>query len=573
MKNVLFIVVDSVYEKILNENPDICPFINSVKDRSFYFSNVFSQGPYTEAGTKGLLCSENTLDNETYLFRYSKAQHFISGMFKDNGYKTSSIIYPTTLYNEKITQKLDGIYHSAVFLPGVFWSQKLLFYKEIWDERGLQEEEYARVYGLLDDILNYWQFSVDTQNHPENMRLFDQYNKLYPYQDFYSLLTAEKERYYADKKVYVDHLMETGGGILNSNTFDATNFIRTDTLNTVVRRKKRFCRKLVRRQLTIDFAKLKQLWNLCRCSGSVKNWMPYVKMWARELREAYDIWQVKKSKDFKLLLSAGAQLDFAAQLLSEETDEPQFVMVHVEEPHYYNSFFTYDSDDVERLSAEFDYANAYLESRKGKPYTGFLYYDLSVRYVDLQIQNAVEKLRKAGVLDNTTIVITSDHGSSYTGRSLRSNRVINFYEENYHVPFIIYDESIKGAQIHSLASNVDIVPTVMQFLGLKVPENLAGRDILSAPERPYVFVEYMGSGCPDIHLRPVWLAIRDEAYQINYIGSIFEEFSTNHIQSVYDLKSDPLQRKDIKHTKYTAELETLICHLRDRFERIKQEYV
>ena len=242
MKNVLFIVIDSVYEAIMRENPDICPFIQSIKDQSLYFSNVYSQGPYTEAGTKGLLCSENTLDNETYLFRYSKAKNFISGIFHDNGYKTSSIIYPTTLYNDKIIEKLDGIYHTAVFMPNVFWGQKILFYKDKWQKQGLTEQEYNRIYELLKDVLGYWLYSVDVEHHPENARLFDKYNKAYPYSAMYALVSGEKEKFTLDPRAYVDEMFATNGGALNTDSLGKPILSRTTQSGRRRRNGKRFVR-------------------------------------------------------------------------------------------------------------------------------------------------------------------------------------------------------------------------------------------------------------------------------------------------------------------------------------------
>ena len=83
----------------------------------------------------------------------------------------------------------------------------------------------------------------------------------------------------------------------------------------------------------------------------------------------------------------------------------------------------------------------------------------------------------------------------------------------------------------------------------------------------------MGPGCPDIYLRPVWLAIRNEAYKITYIGSVFDEFSADNIQAIYDLGADPNELENIKNKKKNEEIEKLIDQLCERFCEIKRQYM
>lgn len=574
MKDVLMIVIDSVFEEVLNSTPDVCPFLHSIQNHCLRFTNVYSQGPYTEAGTKGLLCGENTLDNEGYYFRYSKAENFISSIFKDNGYETTSIIYPSTLYNESIIEKLDNIYHTGVFLPNVFWEQKLSFYQKKFEEGTLTDREYGKIADLIKDILNCWYYSVDNEKYHRNMILFDMYNSEYPYKQMRDYVWTEKSKFEKDNKAYINELFEKEGMSLKKDTFEKANFIKSKTLKKVLKKRKKFCRKLVCTQSRLALRQIEDLLCLLRKSESNFEKKGILKVWLSLLRESSDIYKVNKSKDFKLLLSARAQLDFAADCLILEKENPQFVMVHVEEPHYYNSFFSYDSDDLKLLEEEFKYAEDFLEKVDVKQYKGFLYYDLSIRYVDLQIKKMFEKLQANGKLENTVVVITSDHGSSYTGRYLRMNRVINFHRENYNIPFMIYDTGIEGKTFSELTSNIDIIPTVLSILGIKKTIGLSGKDIVGEGGRECVFVEYMGSGCPDIHLRPVWLAVRSNEYQIAYVGSLDEIFSDDNIVSIYDLKNDPDENNNI--VEYidinASKIKWLRDKLEERFVSLKRQY-
>lgn len=572
MKNVVFIVMDSVFEEILNANDNVCPFINSIRGNSLYFSNVYSQGPYTEAGTKGLLCSEDTLDNEAYLHRYSNAKNFISSIFKDNGYKTTSLIYPTTLYNKKIIEKLDNIFFSSVFLPDVFWNQKLLFYKSVKEENGLDESDYVRIFGILEDVFDFWLYSLDRKEHPDNFKMLDEYNSGFPWEDLYRSVENEREKYQYDKKAYVDSLLLSNNNFLQTKTFAETDILKNNALKKAIKKRRAFCLKLSFFQLFREVKNLNLLFSLTKKEKSKSERKKLRKAWLTSVKRAFDIFTVKKSKDFKLLLSAGAQLDFAADYLINNQKEPQFLMVHIEEPHYYNTFFSYDCEDIDKIVGEFDYADEYLRSVKKTGYSGFAYYDLSLRYVDLQIKKLFDKLKANGALENTIVVLTSDHGSSYTGRFIRPRSVINFHKENYHIPFIIYGDSISGKTVDKLSSNLDIIPTLLKFLNLSSPTDLSGKDILSTEARDHILIEFMGAGCPDIHLKPAWIAAKSNYCQVSYIGSVLKEFKCDNIDAVYDLKEDPDQYNNLKGRNTGIEAERLIGCIKARLEQLRKEY-
>lgn len=570
MKNVLFIVVDSVFEEVIHDNPNVFPFIESIKDNCLYFSNVFSQGPYTEAGTKGLLCSEKTLDNETYLCRYSKAKHFISELFKSNGYRTTSIIYPTTLYNDRIVRSFDQIAFSSVFIPTVFLEQKINFYRDIKNKKGLDDSEYNRIIDIFDDVFYFWSYSLDRKAHPDNFLLLNKYDDSFPYDDLFELINKEMELYKKDKRSYLDGFFEGNNDILSIDTFKKTNFVKNGAFIEALATRKRFANTLAATQLKVALRSFSEF--ISNCKGkSLSKKRKYFLMWLKGIKRSFDIYVPKKSDNYKLLLSAKSQFDYAFELLSNKKEQAQFVMLHVEEPHYFNTFYSYDSKDLNVIQNELDYAKEYMKLIN-KSYRGSLYYDLSLRYIDLQIKNLFNRLDNVGLLENTTIVITADHGSSYSGRFLRHNATINFYKENYHIPFIIFDKSICGREVNNLAMNIDIIPTLMNFLSLKIPSDLDGINILSDDERKYVFVEYMGSGCPDIHLKNAWISIINNNYQVCYIGPIFEDFSERKIVEIYNLKSDPSQKNNNLAEERTQELTFLISKLKERFYQLKHEY-
>ena len=94
-------------------------------------------------------------------------------------------------------------------------------------------------------------------------------------------------------------------------------------------------------------------------------------------------------------------------------------------------------------------------------------YDAGIRYADDQIKRLFDLLRELDLWDHTIIVVTADHGDEFLehggfghGKSL--------YQEILHVPLMIRAPTIEGrGRVDSLVKTIDIVPTVLELLGIK----------------------------------------------------------------------------------------------------------
>ena len=106
-------------------------------------------------------------------------------------------------------------------------------------------------------------------------------------------------------------------------------------------------------------------------------------------------------------------------------------------------------------------------------------YDRLVEKMDDHILNVINKLEKQGLLENTIIFYTSDHGDGHA--SHQWNQKMNFYEESVNVPFIIsWKGQTKSGIIDSktlTSSGLDLYPTICKIAGIKVDEKLPGKDL------------------------------------------------------------------------------------------------
>lgn len=96
-------------------------------------------------------------------------------------------------------------------------------------------------------------------------------------------------------------------------------------------------------------------------------------------------------------------------------------------------------------------------------------YDDGIRYADKFIGVLIDKLKELKLYDKTIIILCADHGEELGERGTFSrfgNR--NLYQEVIRVPLIIRHPAVlsKGARIRQLAGTVDIMPTVLDFLGI-----------------------------------------------------------------------------------------------------------
>lgn len=108
-------------------------------------------------------------------------------------------------------------------------------------------------------------------------------------------------------------------------------------------------------------------------------------------------------------------------------------------------------------------------------------YDGGIRYVDSKLEAWFTDWEKRGLLDNTIIVVTSDHGEGLRQRDMRYGGHGNMFEEGLRIPLLVRlpDGARGGERISSLASLVDIVPTVLQAAGLPGDDRLPGISLVS----------------------------------------------------------------------------------------------
>ena len=182
-----------------------------------------------------------------------------------------------------------------------------------------------------------------------------------------------------------------------------------------------------------------------------------------------------------------------------------------------------------------------------------IYYG-AVKYLDDRVGKILEELENQGVLDETLIIFTSDHGDMMGGHGMVWKVNESFYEEQAAIPFIIrYPDLLKPAVSSIPVSLVDMKSTILSVTKTKFEQDVAGVDLIPfltgekdmslAPK--YSFCERIkpnSNGSREIlEDSKGSFMVRNEQYKliIYHDGDSF----------FYDLKNDPNETKNIINNK------------------------
>jgi len=103
-------------------------------------------------------------------------------------------------------------------------------------------------------------------------------------------------------------------------------------------------------------------------------------------------------------------------------------------------------------------------------------YEIHVREVDLYLETLFKALEDKGVLKDSVVIITSDHGDEFNEHGGLSHRD-KMYSELIDTPLFIYGTG-KSGECDALVSNVDISPTIAHLFGADPAPNWEGRSLL-----------------------------------------------------------------------------------------------
>lgn len=160
-------------------------------------------------------------------------------------------------------------------------------------------------------------------------------------------------------------------------------------------------------------------------------------------------------------------------------------------------------------------------------------YDAEIAVADDAVGRITAFLKQRNQLATSLLIVTSDHGESLGEHGERSHGVF-LYDATLQIPLIIrgpgFDAGMRDGRLVSL---VDILPTVLDALGIAKPAGIDGASMLSAPVRQVAYAE---SFYPRFDLG--WSELRAAR-------TLAEKLVMAPVMELYDLSSDPREVKNL----------------------------
>jgi arylsulfatase A-like enzyme len=191
--------------------------------------------------------------------------------------------------------------------------------------------------------------------------------------------------------------------------------------------------------------------------------------------------------------------------------------------------------------------------------------------VDDSLGRILATLEKKGVLDDTVVVFTSDHGYFYGEHGLNEERRLA-YEETIRIPLLIryprrIDTNVTRSQ---MVLSIDLAPTLLELAGVQPGADLQGRSLIAVLERDsrdwrssFLVEYYSDTVFPRIH-QMGYVAARTERYK--YIQ--YRELEG--MDELYDLEADPFEETNIiGRPDASGTLERMKSELRRLLEQTK----
>jgi arylsulfatase A-like enzyme len=262
-------------------------------------------------------------------------------------------------------------------------------------------------------------------------------------------------------------------------------------------------------------------------------------------------------------------------------------------PNYYTDLYWPDYDG-EIIMPFYQYLKDMPGFTEEKLKKAHATYCGEVTMVDTWIGNLLRQVEYMGLMENTAVIVTTDHGFYFGEHDIFGKMVFAtepenvesnapgmypetpgswarspLYEEVAAIPLLIYVPGISPSTYSGLTSCVDLMPTVLELLGQKIPAPVEGQSLLPKIKEPTLpGREYVVTACPFINagdkdqlvdhilrtcVTPSMSTVTTDEWSLLYDvepgGS-----------ELYNLVSDPGQKNNVisQHTDVALELHRLL---------------
>jgi arylsulfatase A-like enzyme len=200
-------------------------------------------------------------------------------------------------------------------------------------------------------------------------------------------------------------------------------------------------------------------------------------------------------------------------------------------------------------------------------------YDEYIAYVDAEFGRLYDFMQTRGLLENTVLVLTSDHGELFE-RGILEHNTPALFDPVMHVPLVISRAGQRGrSDVYTPTSCVDVLPTLLKVTGQAIPDWCEGvvlptfTDQPASPERSIYTIEAK-SNPKHAPLTEGTVAMMKDRYKlIHYLGYN----SLENADELYDLVDDPEELNNLATSNASLAVE-LKSELQAKIVEVNQPY-
>jgi len=201
-------------------------------------------------------------------------------------------------------------------------------------------------------------------------------------------------------------------------------------------------------------------------------------------------------------------------------------------------------------------------------------YDEFILYCDREFARFYNHLESSGLLENTWVVLTSDHGEMFErGISGHGSKVL--YQPVVRIPLMILEPGRQvRADVHEYTSAVDVLPTLTHLAGQRTPgwtEGVVLPPYATTTPNRNVYVVQAIDNAQYASLTQASTVLVKEDYKLHYYFG-YPETTEGELVKLFDIKSDPEELMDLYPSKKGVASE-LLNELKDKLAEVNKPYL
>ncbi len=203
-------------------------------------------------------------------------------------------------------------------------------------------------------------------------------------------------------------------------------------------------------------------------------------------------------------------------------------------------------------------------------------YDEFILYVDKEFGRFYDALEASGLLENSWVVFTSDHGEMFE-RGIMGHSTDVLYQPVIRIPLLIFEPGREvGMDVHTATSAVDVLPTLAHMTGHPIPDWTEGTllppyaDANPDPNRSIYVVRAQDSDPAAALTQASIMLLRGSQKLLYYFG--YPNRGVDELVKLYDIEADPEELNDLYPSQKDVGAE-LLSEVKSKLVEVNKPYL